>query len=129
STGIGLTTGDGTDAAGPGTVAAGLDTTTRLTERAPATSLSNGTCTFPGSPSFTSVSTAANPTDNPALASNCYRYRYSIKDKVTNTSGFATLDVKVDVTTPSNGTLAVTKLGTCDGAVFYNTGTTTLYYN
>src|SRR5262249_2022221 len=97
---IPFTTNDGSDAFG----GSGIDTSTRLTEPAAAPSLARGRCPSPGSPTFGSFTgnTAASPTDTSSLADNCYRYRFSIADRVGNRSSYVTTDVKVDTTAPAN---------------------------
>src|SRR5439155_10130622 len=95
STSIGLVTGDGTDGG------AGLDTSSRQYQRSDAT-LANGVCTgwsaFGGS--------YANP-DTTVLSGHCYKYRFSIADKVGNRSaGVDTAAAMVDTTPPTAPSLA-----------------------
>ncbi len=91
STSVGFTTGDGTDAG------AGLNTSSRLVERASAT-LSNGACTG----GFSSFGGSYSSPDTSVVSGNCYRYRFTIADNVGNVStALVTGDAKVDTSAPT----------------------------
>ena len=106
STSVSLTAGDGSDAG------AGLDTSSRLYERDSAT-LTNGICgAFSGS-----WTTVANP-DATVVSGNCYRYRFSIADNVSNRSATVTasVDAKVDTSAPSSTVTFPASAGTYNTA-------------
>ncbi len=88
---VGFTTGDGSDAV------SGLDTSSRLVERAEAP-LSNGNCTG----SFSAFGGSYSSPDTSVVSGNCYRYRFTIADNVGNISApVVTGDAKVDTSSPN----------------------------
>ena len=112
---VSFTLGDGSDPAG----GSGLDTTTRTVTRETAT-LSGDSCgTFSNDAgTFTSPDTAVS-------SGNCYRYTFTIKDNVGNTSTGVTATAKVDGGAPSHGTIAIT--GVSPAGIAY-VGAGTIYY-
>ncbi len=100
----------------------GLDTSSRVVERAEAT-LSNGSCDTFGSWSEVTLTGGA---DTTVESGNCYRYRVSIADRVGNRSAAspASADAMVDTTAPAAPSLTLSE----SSALSYVAGTT-LYYN
>jgi hypothetical protein len=91
SASVGFTTGDGSDSG------AGLNTSSRLVERASAT-LANGNCTG----GFSSFGGSYSSPDTSVVSGNCYRYRFTIADNVGNVStAVVTADAKVDTSNPT----------------------------
>ena len=87
---VGFTTGDGTDSS------AGLDTSSRLVERASA-QLTDGTCG-----GFGGFGGSHSSPDTSVVSGNCYRYRFTIADNVGNVStSVVTADAKVDTSPPT----------------------------
>ncbi len=115
-----LTLANGTDAG------AGVDTSSGVVERDSAT-LANGTC-GPFSGTWTAVTLSGNA-DSTVTGGHCYRYRYTISDKVGNVSSpsAASGDAKIDSTAPTVTATAPTEL-TGAGAQYWKSGTKTLYF-
>jgi hypothetical protein len=91
----------------PGTDPSGLMTTGRTLSRATAT-LSTGTCGGYGS--YTLLTGGTDPTSpyaDTVTAGACYRYQYVVTDTAGNSTTYTSGDVKVDNTTPSTPTLAI----------------------
>ena len=111
-----VTLDDGSDAG------AGVDASSGVVERASAP-LVDGACgTFGSWDPVTLVGVA----DTTVESGNCYRYRYTVSDKVGNSSGpsAASADAMVDTTAPSTPSLALTET-----SPFSFVSGTTLYYN
>jgi hypothetical protein len=115
STSISITTTNGSDAL------SGIAPATALIERASAT-LANGTCGAFGAygGSYTSP-------DTTVVSGNCYRYRFSIADKVGNRStpvqtGVAMVDTSAP-TTPSLAFSALNHASVTGSTAFYNSNT------
>jgi hypothetical protein len=115
STSVGIATTNGSDAG------SGLATGTALLERASAT-LANGTCG-----SFGAYAGSFTSPDTTVVSGRCYRYRYSVADKVGNRSApVATTVAMVDTTTPSAPALtfsALTHASAAGSTLYYNTNT------
>jgi hypothetical protein len=95
---VAFTTGDGSDGE------SGLDTASRLVERAEAP-LSNGSCG-----SFGSYGGSYTSPDTSVATGNCYRYRFSIADRVGNRSSWVESgEAKVDTSAPAAPGLTVTE--------------------
>jgi hypothetical protein len=98
SASVAWTTGDGSDAL------TGVDTATRLVERAAAT-LTNGACG-----SFGAFSGSYTSPDTSVATGNCYQYRFSIADNVGNRSaGVVGPPVLVDTSAPGAPAATVTE--------------------
>ena len=113
---VSFTLGDGSDPAG----GSGLDTSTRTVTRETAP-LSNDSCgSFSADPgTYTSPDTSVS-------SGNCYRYTFTIKDNVGNTSTGVTVTAKVDGGAPTHGTIALT--GISPAGIAYLSGGGTVYY-
>src|SRR5207245_7968812 len=101
----------------------GIDSTSGVVERDSAP-LAAGSCgTFSGS--WTQV-TLVGGADTTVASGNCYRYRYSISDRVGNVSSpsSASADAQVDATAPGAPSLTLSE----SSGLEYASGTT-LYYN
>jgi Bacterial Ig domain/Bacterial Ig-like domain len=111
---VSFSLGDGSDGG------AGLDTSTRTVTRESA-SLSGDSCgTFSADAgTYTSPDTAVS-------SGHCYRYTYTIKDNVGNTSTGVNVTAKVDGAAPSHGTIALT--GVSPAGIAYINGGGTIYY-
>ena len=109
------TTGDGTDAL------SGVDTATRLVERATATLAADGCGTFG------SFAPAPTSPDTTVVSGNCYRYRFTVKDNVGNASAAVTTDAKVDTGNPSVTVTAPVEVGN-PGAQYFDAGSKTQYF-
>src|SRR6185437_11372143 len=116
SASVSFTLADGNDGAG-----SGLDVSTRTVTRETGT-LSGNTCTSfsPNAGTFTSPDTAVS-------AGHCYRYSFTIADKVGNVSTAATATAKVDNGAPTVSIGAPTAL-TGAGNQYYDAGTKTLFF-
>src|SRR4029077_8465415 len=102
---------------------AGLDLSSAVLERDSA-SLSNGTCaSFSGT--WTQI-TLVGGADTTVTNGHCYRYRYTISDRVGNSSGpsASTAIAKVDTTAPDAPALTLSESSPLE----YVSGST-LYYN
>jgi hypothetical protein len=112
---VAITTTSGSDAG------SGLATGTALLERASAP-LANGTCG-----SFGAYGGSYTSPDTSVVSGRCYRYRYSIADKVGNRSTpVETTIATVDTTAPSAPALtfsALTHASVAGSSVYYNTNT------
>jgi hypothetical protein len=112
---IAITTTNGSDAG------SGLATGTMLLERASAP-LTTGTCG-----SFGAYGGSYTSPDASVVSGRCYRYRYSIADKVGNRSTpVETAIASVDLTAPSAPALAfsaLTHASVAGSTVYYNTNT------
>ena len=116
SASVSFTLADGNDGAG-----SGLDVSTRTVTRETGT-LSGNTCTSfsPDAGTFTSPDTAVS-------AGHCYRYSFTIADKVGNISSAATATAKVDNGAPTVSVGTPTAL-TGAGNQYYDAGTKTLFF-
>src|SRR5207253_2581483 len=99
STSVSFTLGDGNDGTG-----SGLDTSTRTVTR------ETGTLTANSCNSFSADAGTYTSPDNTVTTGHCYRYTYTIKDNVSNTSTPVTTTAKVDTSTPSTPTFAWSSL-------------------
>ncbi|HEX9599386.1 MAG TPA: hypothetical protein VF963_08420, partial [Gaiellaceae bacterium] len=113
---VSFTLGDGSDPAG----GSGLDTSTRTVTRESAP-LSNDSCG-----SFTADAGTYTSPDTSVSSGNCYRYTFTIKDNVGNTSTGVTVTAKVDGSAPTHGTIALT--GVSPAGIAYLSGGGTVYY-
>ena len=116
SASVSFTLADGNDGAG-----SGLDVSTRTVTRETGT-LSGNSCTSfsPDAGTFTSPDTAVS-------AGHCYRYSFTIADKVGNISSAATATAKVDNGAPTVSVGTPTAL-TGAGNQYYDAGTKTLFF-
>ena len=111
---VSFTLGDGSDGG------SGLDTSTRSVTRETAP-LSNDSCG-----TFTADGGTYTSPDASVSSGNCYRYTFTIKDNVGNTSAGVTVTAKVDGGTPTHGTIALT--GVSPAGIAYLSGGGTVYY-
>jgi hypothetical protein len=116
SASVSFTLADGNDGAG-----SGLDVSTRTVTRETGT-LSGNSCTSfsPDAGTFTSPDTAVS-------AGHCYRYSFTIADKVGNISSAATATAKVDNGAPTVSVGTPTAL-TGAGNQYYDAGTKTVFF-
>src|SRR6185312_9367903 len=108
--------GDGNDGSG-----AGLDTTTRTVTRESATLTGDACGTF--SPD---AGTYSSP-DTTVSTGHCYRYSFTIADRVGNVSSATTATAKVDTAAPTVSINAPSAL-TGAGNQYYDAGTKTLFF-
>jgi hypothetical protein len=108
--------GDGNDGAG-----SGIDTTTRTVTRESATLTGDACGTFSADAgTYTSPDTAVS-------TGHCYRYSFTIADRVGNVSSATTATAKVDTAAPAVSINAPSAL-TGAGNQYYDAGTKTLFF-
>src|SRR5712691_1208903 len=112
---VSFTLGDGSDSG------AGLDTSTRTVTRETAP-LSGDSCG-----SFSADAGSFTSPDTSVSSGNCYRYTFTIKDNVGNTSAAVTATAKVDGANPTVTVSAPTEV-TGAGNQYYNAGSKTQYF-
>ncbi|MFL5755338.1 MAG: Ig-like domain-containing protein, partial [Chloroflexota bacterium] len=116
SASVSFSLGNGNDGSG-----SGLDVASRTVTRETGT-LSGDACT-----GFVADSGTFSSPDTAVSTGHCYRYSFTIGDKVANVSSAAVAVAKVDLTAPSASVTAPTAL-TGGGNQYYEAGTKTLFF-